>query len=79
VGGLYAIVFATGIREHKPPIPAAVAERLSWLGLELDQAANATYAARGSRDCTFVPAFVMPTDEETIIADETLTMVQAAG
>ncbi|PZR87570.1 MAG: acetate/propionate family kinase [Stutzerimonas stutzeri] len=76
LGGLDAIVFTAGIGEYQPPIRAAVASRLKWLGLELDEAANATNATRISRTDAPVGAFVIPTDEEAIIAEDALALVR---
>ncbi|WP_160121608.1 acetate/propionate family kinase [Rhodovarius lipocyclicus] len=69
MGGLDGVLFTAGVGEHQPAIRAAVAERMGWLGLSLDATANAANAARidaGGR----VAAFVIPTDEEQVIADE---------
>ena len=79
LGGLDAIVFTAGIGEHQPPIRRAVVERLKWLGLELDEAANAASAPRISRAGARVAAFVIPTDEEVVIAEDALAVVQTGG
>ncbi len=79
LGGLDAVVFTAGIGEHQPPIRAAVAERLDWLGLELDEAANTANASRISRAGAQVAAFVIATDEETVIAEDAIAVVKAAG
>lgn len=79
LGGLDAIVFTAGIGEHQPPIRAAVAERLRWLGLELDEAANAANATRVSRADARVAAFVIPTDEEAVIAEDALAVMKPDG
>lgn len=79
LGGLDAIVFTAGIGEHQPPIRRAVVERLRWLGLELDEAANAASAMRISRAGARVTAFVIPTDEEAVIAEDALAVVQTIG
>jgi acetate kinase len=75
VGGLDALVFTAGIGENQPEIRRGVSQRLRWLGVELDDAANAAntrvVSAAGSR----VKVFVIPTDEERIIADEALGIV----
>lgn len=76
LGGFDAIVFTAGIGEHQPPIRAAVARRLKWLGLELDEAANAANATRISRTDAPVAAFVIPTDEEAVIAEDALARVR---
>ncbi|MCU4179595.1 acetate/propionate family kinase [Bosea sp. BH3] len=75
LGGLDAVVFTAGIGEHQPAIRAAVAARLGWLGLALDEAANAADAPRISRSESRVAAFVVATDEERVIADEALSLL----
>lgn len=77
LGGLDAIVFTAGIGENQPRIRAAVAKRLEWLGLTLDDAANATNARIVSMETSRVSAFVIPTDEERVIADEALSILPA--
>ncbi|MBV8593271.1 MAG: acetate/propionate family kinase [Caulobacteraceae bacterium] len=72
LGGLDGIVFTGGIGEHSAEIRRRIADRLAWLGLELDEAANrrggeGPIGARASR----VAAWVVPTDEERVIADQT--------
>ncbi len=76
VGGLDGIVFTAGIGEHDPAVRAKVCAGLSWLGLVLDDAANAgggtaRISAPGSR----VEAWVIPTDEEAVIARHTLAVL----
>ena len=70
LGGLNAIVFTAGIGEHQPQIRAAVCERLTWLGLEIDVTANTRNAEKISNASSRIAAFVIPTDEEQVIADE---------
>ncbi|MBS7706972.1 acetate/propionate family kinase [Chelatococcus asaccharovorans] len=70
LGGLDAIVFTAGVGENQPRVRAAVADRLAWLGLALDAEANAANAACISAATSPVSAFVIPTDEEQVIADE---------
>lgn len=77
LGGLDALVFTAGIGENQPPIRAAVAARLGWLGLSVDPAANAGNARRISRADSRVAAFVIATDEERIIAEEALSVLAA--
>jgi acetate kinase len=76
LGGLDAVVFTAGVGENQPPVRAAVARRLGWLGLELDEAANVVNArsigAAGAR----VKILVIATDEESVIADEALSVLQ---
>jgi acetate kinase len=68
LGGLDAVVFTAGIGEHAPVIRARIAAKLGWLGLELDAAANAAHGPRISRHASRVAAWVIPTDEEGVIA-----------
>ena len=69
LGGLDGIVFTAGIGEHDPALRAAVCTALSWLGLMLDGAANAAGGtARISAAGSKVEAWVIPTDEEAVIA-----------
>jgi acetate kinase len=75
LGGLDAIVFTAGIGENQPEIRSAVAERLSWLGLSLDPAANAANATTLSAASSAVSAFVIATDEEQVIADEAAALL----
>ncbi len=77
LGGLDAIVFTAGIGEKAAPIRAAVCQRLAWLGLELDEAANKTDGPLISTQRSKVRAWVIPTNEEIMIARHTLTLVDA--
>ncbi len=71
LGGLDALVFTAGIGEHAAPVRADICRRLAWLGLELDQTANAGHGPRISTPASPVSAWVIPTDEEAIIARHT--------
>jgi acetate kinase len=75
LGGLDALVFTAGIGEHQPDIRAAVAARCRWLGLELDDAANAAGGPRISRAGSRVSAWRIPTDEERVIATQTVDVL----
>ncbi len=79
LGGLDAIVFTAGIGEKAAPIRAAVCERLAWLGLELDEAANAADGPLISKMESRARAWVIPTNEEIMIARHTLALVDAQG
>ncbi|PZU51154.1 MAG: acetate kinase [Sphingomonas sp.] len=68
LGGLDGIVFTAGIGENSPEIRALVCERLSWLGIELDEAANRAGAPLISTAASRVAVRVIPTDEERMIA-----------
>jgi len=68
LGGFDALVFTGGIGEHAAPIRAAIVRGASWLGLALDDDANAEGKRRITSDTSRVPAYVVPTDEELMIA-----------
>ena len=76
LGGLDGLVFTAGIGEHAPEIRAAVAERMTWLGVALDDAANARGAGRISTGR--VEVWVIQTDEEAMIARHTLEVLRAS-
>ena len=73
LGGIDALVFTAGIGEHQPQIRAGICDRLAWLGLELDSAANAANAETISSRSSRIAAYVIPTNEEQVIADEALS------
>lgn len=79
MGGIDALVFTAGIGEHQPPVRAMVAQRLAWLGLVLDDAANATNAPCISSSESRIAALVIPADEERVIADEALGVLGNRG
>ncbi|MFO7855578.1 MAG: acetate/propionate family kinase [Paracoccaceae bacterium] len=67
-GGLDALVFSAGIGEHSPRIRARICDGLGWMGLELDADRNEAGEGMISADVSRVRAFVIPTDEERVIA-----------
>jgi acetate kinase len=80
LGGADALIFTGGIGEHAPEVRARVCRDLEWCGLGLDPARNA--AARGaeakiSRDDARLAAWVIPTDEERVIAEDTWARLTA--
>ena len=77
MGGIDGFVFTAGVGENAPAIRKAVAQRLSWLGLKLDPEANAQGRARISRKRSRVACYVIPTDEELMIARHTLRVLRA--
>ena len=78
LGGLDAFVFTAGIGERSPAIRARMAERLRWLGAELDPAANEAGATCISTPDSRVALLVVPTDEELMIAHHTLALIGGA-
>ncbi len=75
LGGLDAVVFTAGIGEHAAAVRAAVCARSAWLGIELDAAANDTGQPRISTPASRVAAWVLPTNEELMIARHTCALV----
>ncbi len=75
LGGLDALVFTGGIGEKAAPARAEICAYLAWLGLDLDSDANARARTRISRAGSRVSAWVVSTDEESIIAGHTLRLM----
>jgi acetate kinase len=71
LGGLDAFVFTAGIGEHSAPVRSALCEKLAWLGVELDVKANAAGGPRISTRDSAVSVWVIPTNEELMIAQHT--------
>jgi acetate kinase len=74
--GIDGFVFTAGVGENAPAIREAVARRLSWLGPELDPQANAKGTGRISSQGSRVACYVIPTDEELMIARHTLRVLR---
>ena len=79
LGGLDALVFTAGIGEHAAPIRERVCHAAAWLGVELDPAANAAGGPRLSTAGSWVPVWVIPTNEELMIARHTRVLVAAGA
>lgn len=84
LGGLDAIVFTAGIGEHAAPIREQVCHQATWLGVDLDDAANLQTVADGhalriSKPDSRVAAWVIPTNEELMIARHTARLVLASS
>jgi acetate kinase len=75
LGGLDALVFTAGIGEHAVPIRERVVQDAGWLGLTLDAQANARGGPRITSAGSRVPAYVLPTNEELMIARHTRRLV----
>jgi acetate kinase len=73
--GLDGFVFTAGIGENSPEIRAAISKRLAWIGLEFDAVANDAGASEISKPGSRVKAYVIPTNEELMIARHTLELV----
>ncbi len=77
--GIDAFVFTAGIGENSNAIRARVAEKLAWLGVSLDPTENAKHALKISQRGSRVPVYVIPTDEERMIAEHTLSVLWATN
>ena len=77
--GIDAFVFTAGIGENSNAIRACVAEKLAWLGVSLDPTENAKHALKISQRGSRVPVYVIPTDEERMIAEHTLSVLWATN
>lgn len=75
LGGLDALVFTAGIGEHAARLRAQVVEALGWLGLALETSANDAHAPCISRAGAACSAWVIPTDEELMIARHTRSLL----
>ncbi|HKE94088.1 MAG TPA: acetate/propionate family kinase, partial [Povalibacter sp.] len=71
LGGIDALVFTAGIGENSAPIRARICEACTWLGIELDTDANTRGGPCISRPGSGVSAWVIPTNEELMIARHT--------
>jgi len=75
LGGLDAIVFTAGIGEHSVSVRERVCRDAAWLGIEFDAAANASGGPRISTATSRTAAWVVPTNEELMIARHTETVL----
>ena len=78
LGGLDALVFTAGIGENAAPIRERVCAGLEWLGLEPDPAANTAGGPLISAPASRVKAWVIPTNEELMIARHTQRTLAAS-
>ncbi len=77
LGGVDAIVFTAGIGENSRSLRERVCHDAAWLGIELDADANARGASRISAPASRVAAWVIPTNEELMIARHTRALLLA--
>ncbi|HEX8491640.1 MAG TPA: acetate kinase [Pyrinomonadaceae bacterium] len=82
MNGADAVVFTGGIGENSAEVRAMICDGLQWMGLELDAERNAAHTAGRegliSRDGARLAAYVIPTDEELLIARDTVRCVRGA-
>ena len=82
MGGLDAVVFTAGIGENRDEIRAAACEGLEFLGIKLDPVVNErthlqSNNVRISTDDSKIPVYVIPTNEEYVIANDTDRIVHS--
>ena len=78
LGGLDVLVFTGGIGEHSAAIRMSIVERLGWLRLRLDPEDNKAGISSISASDSRVLVLVIPTDEEQVIAEQTLFLLQGS-
>jgi acetate kinase len=78
MGGIDGMVFTAGIGERSPDIRGRVLHRLHWLGFAIDEAANQAGDMLLTRADSALPAYVIATDEEIVIARHTLALIGGA-
>jgi acetate kinase len=79
LGGLDALVFTGGIGERAASIRLRICREASWLGVRLDQEANMRGGPSISRSGSAVSVWVIPTNEELMIAMHTRRLLVGAG
>ena len=79
MNGVDCIVFTAGVGENTPTVRAAICENMQYLGLELDLAKNEEKNNGAIRDITGanskVKVLIIPTNEELVIARETVELL----
>jgi acetate kinase len=78
MGGADAVVFTGGIGENSPDIRARICQGMEWAGLHLDAAKNQETVGREDKICTEdsrLLAYAIPTDEELLIARDTVRVI----
>lgn len=82
LGGAQAVVFTGGIGENSPDIRRRICADMDWCGLAIDQRLNAPLAGRMEGEITAdgspLRTFVIPTDEELLIARDTVRLIEQA-
>lgn len=77
--GVDALVFTAGVGENSAPVRAAIAAKLGWLGVSIDADANEKHARLVSRPESRVAVYVLPTDEELMIARHTWSLLSKSS
>ena len=79
LGGIDGLVFTAGIGENSPEIRKRICEASTWLGIELDEELNSRKIGRISRSEGKVSVWVIPTNEELMIAKHTGALLGLAA
>ena len=79
LGGIDALVFTAGIGENSPEVRRRICEASAWLGLEVDEAANSQRLPRISTSRSKISVWVIPTNEELMIARHTGALLGLAA
>jgi acetate kinase len=77
VGGLDVLVFTAGIGENCPQVRSRICSYFPWLGLEVDEKLNQSNASKISSKDSKVDVYVIPTDEEAIMAKNAIRKTQS--
>ncbi|MGC9270408.1 acetate/propionate family kinase [Acidiphilium sp.] len=76
LGGVDALIFTAGIGEHAAPVRRMICDKLAHFGIGLDDAANQRHGPIISSRASRVAVWVIPTDEEAMIARHTVEMLR---
>ena len=80
MNGADAVIFTGGIGENSPEVRALICKKLTWMGIELEPQTNEKLTNRSegiiSTDTARLKVFVIPTDEELLIARDTVRLVE---
>jgi acetate kinase len=79
LGGIDGLVFTAGIGENSPEIRKRICESSAWLGIELDAAANTSPLTKISTPRSKPSVWVIPTNEELMIARHTGALLGLAA
>ncbi len=79
LGGLDSFVFTAGVGERSAAMRTRIVEKLAWLGAELDPDANGNSSFRISRVDSRLAVYVVPTNEELMIAKHTVATLSGAS
>jgi acetate kinase len=78
LGGLDTLVFTAGIGEHAAEIRRRVCIEAAWLGLDIDETTNAAGGSKITTDCGKASAWVVPTNEDLMIARHVRTLLDGS-